>query len=161
MCGRFGIRPVATSRASTISSLHSSRFSFPLTYISAAFLIRSQNRARLTSGWIADDPETYDVSALPPGVLESLEADSFWCLSKLLDGIQDNYIFAQPGIVRQVARMRELCSRVDGRCRLFRISKFFLLRARLKHHSHIISKRTTSSSCSSPSAGSTAFSCEK
>lgn len=63
---------------------------------------------------IATDPEEYDVSALPPSVLEALEADSFWCLSKLLDGIQDNYIFAQPGIQRQVARMKELCSRVDG-----------------------------------------------
>lgn len=60
------------------------------------------------------DPELYDVSALPPSVLEALEADSFWCLSKLLDGIQDNYIFAQPGIQRQVKRMRELCERVDG-----------------------------------------------
>ena len=59
------------------------------------------------------DPELYDVSALPPSVLEALEADTFWCLSKLLDGIQDNYIFAQPGITRQVARMKELCSRVD------------------------------------------------
>lgn len=67
------------------------------------------------------DPEEYDVSALPPSVLEALEADSFWCLSKLLDGIQDNYIFAQPGITRQVARMKELCARVDGK-RLFQDS---------------------------------------
>lgn len=68
------------------------------------------------------DPESYDVSALPPSVLEALEADSFWCLSKLLDGIQDNYIFAQPGITRQVARMKELCARVDGECRGRRLS---------------------------------------
>lgn len=54
------------------------------------------------------------MQALPESVLEALEADSFWCLSKLLDGIQDNYIFAQPGIQRQVSRMKELCSRVDG-----------------------------------------------
>ncbi|KAM0790049.1 hypothetical protein ACM66B_005377 [Microbotryomycetes sp. NB124-2] len=66
------------------------------------------------SSYIESDPEEYDVSALPPTVLEALEADSFWCLSKLLDGIQDNYIFAQPGITRQVARMKELCSRVDA-----------------------------------------------
>lgn len=51
---------------------------------------------------------------MPPAVLEALEADCFWCLSKLLDGIQDNYIFAQPGIQRQVARMKSLCSRVDA-----------------------------------------------
>lgn len=64
---------------------------------------------------IADcDPEDYDISALPPEALLALEADTFWCLSKLLDGIQDNYIFAQPGIHRQVARCQELCARVDG-----------------------------------------------
>ncbi|KDE05483.1 hypothetical protein MVLG_04172 [Microbotryum lychnidis-dioicae p1A1 Lamole] len=66
------------------------------------------------SSYIDSDPEAYDVAALPPAVLEALEADSFWCLSKLLDGIQDNYIFAQPGITRQVARMKELCARVDA-----------------------------------------------
>ena len=64
--------------------------------------------------YIDCDPEDYDVAALPPSVLEALEADCFWCLSKLLDGIQDNYIFAQPGIQRQVARMKSLCSRVDA-----------------------------------------------
>lgn len=35
-----------------------------------------------------DDPETYDPSVLPKEVLAVVEADSFWCLSKLLDGIQ-------------------------------------------------------------------------
>lgn len=31
-----------------------------------------------------------------------IEADSFWCLSKFLDSIQDNYIFAQLGIQYKV-----------------------------------------------------------
>ncbi|BGP49863.1 GTPase-activating protein [Rhodotorula kratochvilovae] len=65
-------------------------------------------------GYIDADPETFDVSVLPPPVLEALEADSFWCLSKLLDGIQDNYIFAQPGIQRLVKKMDGLCARVDA-----------------------------------------------
>lgn len=60
------------------------------------------------------NPESFDVGTLPEPVLAALEADSFWCLSKLLDGIQDNYIFAQPGIQRQVSRLKELCERVDG-----------------------------------------------
>ena len=34
------------------------------------------------------DPETFDPGTLPADVLASLEADSFWCLSALLDGIQ-------------------------------------------------------------------------
>ena len=61
-----------------------------------------------------DNPEEYDVSQLDPTVLSVIEADSFWCLSKLLDGIQDNYTFAQPGIQRQVATLKDLVSRIDG-----------------------------------------------
>jgi len=60
------------------------------------------------------DPEEFDTSLLPLHVLSAIEADSFWCLSRLLDGIQDNYIFAQPGIQRSVRRMAELVARIDG-----------------------------------------------
>lgn len=55
-----------------------------------------------------------DPGQLPRAVLDAVEADSFWCLTKLLDGIQDNYIFAQPGILRQVAGLRDLTTRIDG-----------------------------------------------
>lgn len=54
-----------------------------------------------------------DPGQLPQAVLDAVEADSFWCLTKLLDGIQDNYIFAQPGIQRQVNSLRDLTSRID------------------------------------------------
>ncbi|KIW03073.1 uncharacterized protein PV09_05719 [Verruconis gallopava] len=54
-----------------------------------------------------------DPGQLPKPVLDAVEADSFWCLTKLLDGIQDNYIFAQPGIQRQVAELRDLTTRID------------------------------------------------
>jgi len=59
------------------------------------------------------DPELFDTTQLPGNILAAIEADSFWCLSKLLDGIQDNYISAQPGIHRQVRRMAELVKRID------------------------------------------------
>lgn len=59
------------------------------------------------------DPELFDIIHLPPHVLSAVEADSFWCLSKLLDGIQDNYISQQPGIQRLVKRMGELVKRID------------------------------------------------
>jgi hypothetical protein len=55
-----------------------------------------------------------DPGQLPRPVLDAVEADSFWCLTKLLDGIQDNYIFAQPGIQRQVASLRDLTTRIDA-----------------------------------------------
>ncbi len=65
--------------------------------------------------FVATDPELFDPSLLPKNVLNAIEADSFWCLSRLLDGIQDNYIFAQPGIQRSVKRMAELVARIDGK----------------------------------------------
>ena len=63
------------------------------------------------------DPEIdsgMDPGQLPRAVLDAVEADSFWCLSKLLDGIQDNYVHAQPGIQRQVAALRDLTKRIDS-----------------------------------------------
>jgi hypothetical protein len=55
-----------------------------------------------------------DPGQLPRPVLDAVEADSFWCLTKLLDGIQDNYIHAQPGIQRQVTSLRDLTTRIDS-----------------------------------------------
>lgn len=55
-----------------------------------------------------------DPGQLPKAVLDAVEADSFWCLTKLLDGIQDHYIVAQPGIQRQVAALRDLTARIDN-----------------------------------------------
>lgn len=66
------------------------------------------------SMYIDDDAENYNVGLLPKEVLSVIEADSFWCLSKLLDGIQDNYTFAQPGIQRQLATLKELTCRIDA-----------------------------------------------
>ena len=54
-----------------------------------------------------------DPGQLPKAVIDAVEADCYWCLTKLLDGIQDNYIYAQPGIVRQVGALRDLTHRID------------------------------------------------
>ncbi|KAJ5700011.1 hypothetical protein N7455_011902 [Penicillium solitum] len=58
--------------------------------------------------------EGMDPGQLPRSVLDAVEADTFWCLTKLLDGIQDNYIYAQPGIHRQVRALRDLTVRIDA-----------------------------------------------
>ncbi|KAL3898635.1 MAG: hypothetical protein SGCHY_002606 [Lobulomycetales sp.] len=47
-------------------------------------------------------------------IIAKVEADTFWCLTKLLDGIQDNYTTAQPGIQRQIVRLHELVQRIDA-----------------------------------------------
>lgn len=36
----------------------------------------------------AEDVENFEVAALPLDTQRNIEADSFWCMSKLLDGIQ-------------------------------------------------------------------------
>ncbi len=66
------------------------------------------------SAYINDEPEQFDPGSLPKEIVDAVEADTFWCLSKLLDGIQDNYIHTQPGIQRQVANLRELTTRIDA-----------------------------------------------
>lgn len=55
------------------------------------------------------------MSQLPREQIEIVEADSFWCVTALLDTIQDNYTFAQPGIQRKVSQLRHLMSRVDSK----------------------------------------------
>ncbi|VDK45835.1 unnamed protein product [Anisakis simplex] len=67
------------------------------------------------SEFISDDAEvgTYEVDQLPREQLDVVEADSFWCVSALLDTIQDNYTFAQPGIQRKIVQLKHLMSRVD------------------------------------------------
>lgn len=55
------------------------------------------------------------MSSLPKEQRDIIEADSFWCLSKFLDGIQDNYIFAQLGIQHKVNQLKELIQRIDGK----------------------------------------------
>ncbi len=53
-------------------------------------------------------------TALTERQLNQVEADSFWCLTKVLDGIQDNYTFAQPGIQLKVRQLEELVRRIDS-----------------------------------------------
>ncbi|PSC74343.1 GTPase-activating gyp1 [Micractinium conductrix] len=47
------------------------------------------------------------------GLLLDIEADCYWCLCKLLDGIQDHYTYAQPGIQRALFHTQELVRRVE------------------------------------------------
>ena len=44
-----------------------------------------------------EDVENFDVTNLSQDVLRSIEADSFWCMSKLLDGIQVSLCWGHGG----------------------------------------------------------------
>ncbi|KAJ9067756.1 GTPase-activating protein [Entomophthora muscae] len=54
-----------------------------------------------------------DLDMISPQIWEEIEADTFWCFSKLLDGIQDNYTSGQRGIQRQLGLMKYLIGRID------------------------------------------------
>jgi len=56
----------------------------------------------------------FEFSSLEERVRKEIEADSFWCMTKVLDGIQDNYTFAQPGIQIKIKQLEELLKRVDS-----------------------------------------------
>ncbi|EPS63086.1 hypothetical protein M569_11695, partial [Genlisea aurea] len=57
--------------------------------------------------------DSWRMSDLTQERISDVEADCYWCLSKLLDGMQDHYTFAQPGIQRLVFKLRELVRRID------------------------------------------------
>lgn len=65
-------------------------------------------------GNFPENPQLCDLSAVSDEWLQVVEADTYWCLTKLLDGIQDHYTFAQPGLQRMVQRMEELVHRCDA-----------------------------------------------
>ncbi|XAR71065.1 hypothetical protein NMG60_11028158 [Bertholletia excelsa] len=65
------------------------------------------------SEYLEGSVESWSISDLPPEKISNVEADCYWCLSKLLDGMQDHYTFAQPGIQRLVFKLKELVRRID------------------------------------------------
>jgi len=42
-----------------------------------------------------------------------VEADCYWCYTRLMDDIQDHYTFSQPGLQRMVTRLEDLIKRID------------------------------------------------
>jgi len=61
-----------------------------------------------------EDILNYDLNQLTADKLQIVEADSYWCLTKLLDNIQDMYTISQPGIQRMVFKLKELVQRLDS-----------------------------------------------
>lgn len=60
------------------------------------------------------DVDTCQLLSIDKQLRESVEADSFWALTRLLDRIQDNYTFAQPGIQNKVSQLKSLVQRIDA-----------------------------------------------
>jgi hypothetical protein len=66
-----------------------------------------------TSAFVSDVLRC-DAGSLDADTLAKIEADSYWCLTKLLDYIQDHYTSSQPGLQRMVMRLEDLVRRVDN-----------------------------------------------
>ncbi|KAK7312390.1 hypothetical protein VNO77_36203 [Canavalia gladiata] len=65
------------------------------------------------SEYVEGGIDNWSMSDLSSDIISNIEADCYWCLSKLLDGMQDHYTFAQPGIQRLVFKLKELVRRID------------------------------------------------
>ena len=110
----WAIRHPASGYVQGINDLVTPFFQIFLSaYIGDSHLILVVIQRHSDPSCVDADPEDFDPSVLPQHIITAIEADSFWCLSRLLDGIQDNYINAQPGIQRSVKRMRDLVGRID------------------------------------------------
>jgi TBC1 domain family member 2 len=46
--------------------------------------------------------------------LIKVEADTFWCLSKLVDDVHDNYTDHQPGVHKIMHKMKKLIEQADS-----------------------------------------------
>ncbi|XWS09389.1 hypothetical protein CRYUN_Cryun40dG0080900 [Craigia yunnanensis] len=65
------------------------------------------------SEYLEGSIDSWSISVISSENISNIEADCYWCLSKLLDGMQDHYTFAQPGIQRLVFKLKELVRRID------------------------------------------------
>jgi len=70
--------------------------------------------SQLTGQSISDYETKESAENLTKDQLFIVEADCFWCLSLVLDAIQDHYTFAQPGLQKMVFKLQELINRIDA-----------------------------------------------
>lgn len=61
------------------------------------------------------DIQNIEIENLPAENLRQLEADCYWCMTKLLERIQENYVFSQPGIQKNVQSLEDLIKRIDNK----------------------------------------------
>jgi len=59
------------------------------------------------------DIEENELLSLGDEILFDIEADSYWCFTKMMDRIQNNYTNNQPGITIMMKRMEEIITLVD------------------------------------------------
>jgi len=54
-----------------------------------------------------------DLTHITDEDLNNIEADSYWCVTAFIDGIQDHYTESQPGIQAMMLKMQDIIQKVD------------------------------------------------
>ena len=104
----FAVRHPASGYVQGINDL--------VTPFMTVFLLESYGLDILAASTPAEAQALLASSPLATGAdsWRTVEADCYWCLSALIDSIQDHYTFAQPGIQKMIYRLQELILRIDG-----------------------------------------------
>lgn len=102
-----------SAQPSYLSSSYSSPLSPHYSASSSSLSSTPRRSGRTASGAAAAEAQALDVSKVPREILEQVEADVYWCITKLLDNIQDHYTFSQPGLQRMIFRLQALVERHD------------------------------------------------
>jgi len=76
----------------------------------AAFILEYLPELNLDS--FAVSPDTVAKTLTPENVAK-LEADIYFCLSKILDGILDNYTFSQSGTQKTLNKIKDITKKID------------------------------------------------
>ena len=71
--------------------------------------------------------QNIDFAKIPTESLRQLEADSYWCMNKLLERIQENYVFLQPGIQKKIQSLEDLIKRIDSKFLLLVVIDYYYL----------------------------------
>ncbi len=75
----------------------------------------SEEDDRVVQGSCEEAIEAIEASLPPEDIFNEIEADVYWCLTKLLDNIQDHYTAMQPGLQRMTLRLEDLVRRIDAK----------------------------------------------
>ena len=102
------IRAVRSSAAGYVQGLGDVAVPFV-----AVFLSETACSGLDPKAW-ASKLDSTPASAATATAVDCAEADAYGCLCSLLDGIQDQYTFAQPGVQRKAHALGALLKRLDG-----------------------------------------------
>ncbi|EEA07216.1 TBC domain-containing protein [Cryptosporidium muris RN66] len=58
--------------------------------------------------------ELFNINEISSEKVQQVEAEIYWCLTRLLDSLQENYVSEQPGIHKLILYLRDIIRRIDN-----------------------------------------------